>query len=195
MALSLVTAPATEPLTLDEALSHLKVDAGDENDLVGTLIGAAREFCENFTHRAFITQTWDLKDAGFPCSGDPIWIPKPPLISVTSITSVDTTGSTTTWSASLYTVDAPAGPKARMGAIVPNYGEIYPATRDVVNAVTVRFVAGYGAAAAVPASLKAAMKLLIGHWWLNREGAVLNQASPSMVPIGVDALLWPFKSF
>jgi len=195
MALSLVTAPATEPLTLDEALSHLRVDAGDENDLVGTLIVAAREFCENFTHRAFITQTWDLKASCFPWGGDPIWVPKPPLISVTSITSVDTAGATQTWSSALYTVDALAGPKARMGAIVPNYGEIYPPTRAVVNAVTVRFVAGYGAASAVPASVKAAMKLLIGNWWMNREAAAIVRASADVLPLGVDALLWPFKAF
>ena len=44
---------------------------------------------------------------------------------------------------------------------------------------SVRFVAGYGAAAAVPAPIKSAMKLLIGNWWMNRTTAGLTASAPS----------------
>ncbi len=159
-------------------------------------ITAARQFCETYTHRAFITQTWDLQLDGFPFAFDaPIWIPKAPLLSVTSITYVDTNGVAQTWDPTLYTVDAPAGPWARQGRIVPAYFQIYPVTRQVPTAATVRFVAGYGAAAAVPAPIKAAQKLLIGNWWMNREAAAIIRASADVLPFGVAELLWPFKSF
>lgn len=159
-------------------------------------ITAARQYCETFTHRAFITQTWDLQLDGFPWGFDaPIAIPKPPCASVTSITYVDTDGVTQTWSSALYTLDNPQGPWARVGKIVPAYFQIYPVTRNVPIAATVRFVAGYGAASAVPAPIKSAMKLLIGNWWMNREAAVIARASADILPLGVDALLWPFKAF
>jgi len=44
----------------------------------------------------------------------------------------------------------------------------------VVSNVTVRFVSGYGLAAAVPTLLKQAMLLLIGHWYANRESVVMT---------------------
>jgi len=208
MALSQVTAPATEPITLAEANAQCKIDVPDENDLVDTLIIAAREYVEAFTHRALITQTWDLTLDGFPdqwstvardhqqVGEGAIWLPAPPTASVTSITYVDTQGVTQTWSPTLYTVDNPQGPKARRARIVPAYSQYYPVTRTVPNAVTVRFVAGYGAtAAAVPFSIKAAMKLLIGNWWLNREAGQIIRGSADILPFGVDALLWPYKAF
>jgi uncharacterized phiE125 gp8 family phage protein len=199
VSLSLVTAPTVEPITLLEAKRHLIVDDADDDDLITALISAAREFCETFTHRAFLTQTWDLQLEGFPWGFEPLWIPKPPLqITPTPpvVTYVDTNGDTQTWSASLYTVDAPQGPYARMGRIVPAYFQIFPVTRRVPVAATVRFLAGYGTTAAtVPASIKAAMKLLLGVWYENREGAVLERASADVLPFGVEALLWPFKAF
>lgn len=194
MALFLVTAPTEEPVTLDEAKVHLRVDDTYEDALIWSLIVAASQHVETFTHRALCTQTWDDKRDGFPC-GD-IWLPKPPVSAVTSITYVDTSGSTQTWASSDYTTDLPTGPWARMARITPGYNLSYPQTRCVLNAVTVRFVCGYGGAEAVPEPIKAAMKLLIGHWHMNREA--INVGPGNIVtpyPMAVDALLWPFKAF
>lgn len=156
---------------------------------------AARQHVETFTHRALITQTWDLSLDGFPES-DWLCLPMAPLVSVTSVTYVDANGVTQTWSASLYTVDAPTGPHARPGRLAPAFGQCFPVTRDQPNAVTVRFVAGYGAASSVPGPIKSAMKLLIGHWWLNREAGVNpTRGSGDILPFGVDSLLWPYKAF
>lgn len=191
--------------TVNIAASALGVQAPTTNttldpQLVAWIV-AARQFCETYTHRAFITQTLDLMLDGFPywsnerlVDAGAIWIPKAPLVSVTSISYVDTAGATQTWGSSNYTVDAPTGPEARQGRIVPAYSIYYPVTRAVPNAVTVRFVAGYGAASAVPYGIKAAMKLLIGSWWQNRESVIVSHIVAEL-PMGVAALLWPFKSF
>jgi uncharacterized phiE125 gp8 family phage protein len=195
MALSLVAAPAIEPLTLLEAKAQCKVDSTDEDALIQTLIVAARGFVESFTHRALITQTWDLKLDAFPNWLAPITLPMPPVQSVTSISYIDMAGATQTWSPSLYETDLPAGPNAGYGRILPAYQQIYPVTRLVMNAVTVRFVAGYGALKDVPAEIKAAMKLLIGNWWFNREAGQIVRGSVEVLPFGVEALLWPFKAF
>jgi len=164
-------------------------------------IAAARQTVETFTHRALITQTWDLKLDTFPdwSRSDSPWaplvLPKPPVQSITSISYIDTNGATQTWTASLYDTDLPVGDYAAPARVLPAYQQIYPVTREVPNAVTVRFVAGYGGASAVPFALKAAMKLLIGNWWMNREAAAIIRASADVLPFGVEALLWPFKAF
>lgn len=189
MSLSLVTGPETEPVTLDEAKDHLRLTTDDENDLIEALIVSAREYAETFTHRAFLTQTWDEKLDAFP---DVLEVPLPPLqITPTApvITYVDTAGATQTLSASLYTIDAPTGPHARPARIVPAYGLTWPSTRDVPNAVTVRFVAGYGlAAGSVPALIRLAMKEHIRMNWLRGDGA-------DAILTWVNTQLWTFKAF
>jgi phage conserved hypothetical protein, phiE125 gp8 family len=189
MALSLVTAPQTEPISLVEAKAHLRVDVDDENDLINTLRSVSREYGETFTHRAFVTQTWNDVRGGFPGDDEAIWLPRPPLISVTSVTYLDTAGVSQTWSSSLYTVTAPAGPKASAGSIVPNYGQIYPATRDVVNAVTIRFVAGYGAATEVPALIKTCLK---EHVRANYGRGIEKRDE---ILTWIDRHLWAYKAF
>lgn len=194
MALSLVTAPTHEPVSLDEAKQHLRVDVSDEDALIQTLIEAAREHVETYTGRALITQTWDLKLDAFPCSGSVITLPKPPVTSITSISYVDTSGDSQTWSSSLWDEDLPSGPKAQPARIAPAYAESYPSTRGQMNAVTIRFVCGYGSAGAVPRSIRAGMLLLIGHWYQNREAVVVGVGMGAVaVPDAVDALLWPYR--
>jgi uncharacterized phiE125 gp8 family phage protein len=154
-------------------------------------ITAARQYAETSTHRSLITSTWDLKLDGFP--SDDIWLPRAPLVSVTSVSYTDTAGAAQTWAATNYSVEAPAGPECGPGRVIPNYGVYYPSTYGVPNCVTVRFVAGYGAASAVPAGIKSAMKLLIGHWWSNREG--VSAVNMTEVPLAVTSLLFPHKVF
>lgn len=195
MGLFLVTAPTAEPVTLAQVKLHLRVDDSVEDALLTGLIRAAREHVETVTQRALMTQTWDLKLDAFPCDGAAIEIPKPPTQSVTSITYVDTAGVTQTWSSALYTTDLPSDPQGQPGRIVPAYQQVYPQTRDVPNAVTVRFVAGYTAIGLVPDSIKAAMKILIGTWFDPGRASVALGVTATPIPHTVDALLWPYKAF
>src|SRR6185312_2256542 len=60
--LTLITAPETEPLTVDDFQASLGIDPNDEatSTLILALIKSAREQGEIFTSRAFITQSWKL---------------------------------------------------------------------------------------------------------------------------------------
>lgn len=181
----LVEGPGIEPVTLDEAKLHLRVDTEDDDELIEALIVAARERAEDFTGCAFILQSWDLKrDYAFP---DGFELKKPPLSSVTSITYVDSDGDSTTLATSQYTVDAPSGRHAAKGRIVPAYQVTWPATREVINAVTVRFEAGYGDTAEdVPEAIKLAIKIAAGHYYASRDmGGDLPELAKD--------LLWPFR--
>ena len=74
--------------------------------------------------------------------------------------------------------------------IVEAFNQIWPNTRRVPNAVTVTYVAGYGTARTdVPGTIKSAMKLLMGHWFENREEVVLLNTIAQELPRGAKALL------
>jgi uncharacterized phiE125 gp8 family phage protein len=186
MAVTIFTEPTIEPVTIAEQKAHSRVSTDADDLLLAVYIAAARQNCESFQGRAYITQTIDLTLDDFPCDGI-IYFPRAPLASVTSITYVDENGTTQTLSATLYTVDT----KNEPGRIYPSYGNVWPIVRSQPNAVTVRAVCGYGTTtASVPARMRAAMMLLAGNWYENRE-PVITGTIVAELPMGVARLLWP----
>jgi len=114
-------------------------------------------------------------------------LPYSPIQAVSSITYVDIGGTTQTWSSSLYDVDIYSKP----GRIRPKWGETWPSIRSQMNAIAMTYTCGYGAtAASVPAPIRQAMLLLIGHWYENREAVVIgNVLGFREIPIAVESLL------
>jgi len=184
MALKLITAPLVEPVTLAEARAHLRATTTDEDALIQGWIAAARERAEDITHRRFITQTWDLVLDGFPSQFE---MPNAPLVSVTSVKYLDEDDVEQTLASSAYQVDAVNQP----GRILPAVNGEWPDTSEKINAVTVRFVCGYGLAAAVPFAIKAAMLLMIGHLDSHRED--VSDFEHFQVPHNAEWLLWPYR--
>lgn len=194
MALSLIAAPAVEPITLFEAKRQCKAPSDSSEDgLIVGLITAARERVEAITGRQLIEATFEQRGQCFDeCA---IVLPKPPLRSVTAITYVDANGVTQTWSSANYQVDAPAGPYAERGRVAPIAGGAWPIVKyDTWNAAIVRFKAGYGTTpATVPMSIRQAMLLMIGAWYVNREDMV--SGGLVSVPLGALALVTPYKVY
>jgi uncharacterized phiE125 gp8 family phage protein len=194
--LSCVTPPTEEPVTLAEAKLHVKVDGPESDTELATWILAARQDVEHYTQHACVTQAWDLTLSYFPVDRRAIAIPLRPLQSVSGIDYVDASGQPQTLDPSLYVVDAPQGEYPPAGRVMLQYGTYYwpfPPGMSVANGVTIHFVAGYGDATTVPATLKAAMLLLIGNWWRNREAGAIIRGSSDLLPFGVDRLLEPFR--
>jgi len=183
--LALTTAPTVEPVTNAEMdlWSRLAGDAETaDSTLVDSLIEAARLHCETFTGRSFINTTYTMYLDSFP---DVIYFPRSPLSSVTSIAYLDENGDSQTLGTSVYTVDADSEP----GRVYLAYGQSWPATYAVPKAITIIFVAGYGAtAASVPENIKAAIKQLAAHLYENREAVVIGTIT-SKLPFSVEALL------
>ena len=149
--------------------------------LVALFIKAARQHAETYLHRKLITQTLDLHLDAFPC-----WeICLPPLQSVTSITYYDTDGMLQTLAADQYFVDT----TTESARITPSYGNVWPIARWRYNAVTVRFVAGYGVAADVPDCIKHWMMLRIKTMWDGRDQLARSMGMPVVDPMFVDRLL------
>jgi uncharacterized phiE125 gp8 family phage protein len=185
-ALRLITAPAEEPITLTLARTHVKAQTTAEDALLQAWITAAREQAEAFIGRALITQTWDMSFDAFGCGE--IDIPLPPLQSVTFVKYYDEAGVEQTLATSSYHVDS----RSVLGRVVLDDAASWPSTDVRPNAVTIRFVCGYGLAAAVPQSIKAAMLLMLTDLDQHR-GEVVTGASVQQIPRGAEALLSPYK--
>jgi len=152
--------------------------------LLGALIASARAAAELELRRYLVTQTLDAYFDAFPC-GERSEILLPPLQSVTSITYVDIDGATQTLAADQYQVDA----KSQPARIKPAYGLTWPSTREQDNAVIVRFVAGYGPAAAVPACIKQWMLMRIATMYEKTDGVITGTIVQEMSYPHVDGLL------
>lgn len=193
MSMTRISDPASEPISLDEARLHLKVDAEGspathpDDDLITALIKAAREWCETYTGRSFFEQTWQVKLDEFP---KVIRLPREPIISVTSIQYVDLAGNTQTLSSSMYRVDL------QDARITPEYTKSWPGTREVTGAVTVEYVTGYDSgnspqdATAIPSAVKAAILLIVAALYEYREDQ--SSINVSSVPWSAKALLGPY---
>ncbi len=188
MGFSLVTAPTIEPVSLAEAKAHMRVDFSDDDDLITALVVAARQQAENHTNRVLLTQTWDWTLDRFPCTRT-FEVPRPPLQSVSSITYKDTNGDEQTFSSSKYLVDT----GSERGRISLADGESWPATKAEINAVTIRFIAGYGdTAATVPQQIRQAILMMVGHLYEHRESVAAGVAATE-VPFSTRALLGPYE--
>lgn len=165
MSLVLVTAPASEPITLAQAKVQVRVESSvtAEDDHITALIQSAREEAEHELGRALIAQTWDLKIDAFPSVE--VELPKPVVSSITSISYVDLDGNTQTIASNQYTLDSSTMP----GFVLPAQDVDWPDTLDCANAVTVRFVAGWANAAAVPASIKQWILWRVGVLYKHRD--------------------------
>lgn len=193
---TVITAPQAEPISLATAKAQLQVDHALDDTLIGELIEDARDWFEGFTHRQLMQATLELTLDDFPLSsGGEILIPRAPLVSVSSVKYTDTDGSEATWDASLYTIDTVSTP----GRIFPAWGQTWPITQTVRNAVRIRFVAGYATGTGsppsrdgIPSKARRAMLLALTHWYENRTPVQMG-VRPHEVPMSAEYLARPLR--
>ncbi|MBT9134896.1 MAG: hypothetical protein DDT38_01638 [Firmicutes bacterium] len=184
-ALVLHTAPAEEPVSLVEMKQQLRIDSADEDVLVTALIRAAREYCEAYQNRAYITQVWEMTMDAFPRGV--IELPKGSLQSINLVAYRGVDGQSITLAPN---VDYIFSTRGIVGRLMPAHGKDWPRFAPFpVDAVTVRFTCGYGVAAAVPAKTRQAIMLLASHWFTNRESVLVGSTSKEL-EFTVSALLW-----
>lgn len=157
------TAPTEEPVSLEDVASHCRIDVADEGAFLGSLIKAAREMVETDARLALMSQTLALRLDCFPSWE--IELRAHPVVAISSVVYLSTANVSTTMDSSDYRVDIYSKPSI----LTPAYGETWPATYPVTNAVTITFTAGYTSQTAVPELAKRAIYLLVGDWYRNRE--------------------------
>jgi uncharacterized phiE125 gp8 family phage protein len=189
MGLVLVTPPTAEPVSLAEAKAFSRVDHDWENDLLTSLVSAARIAAETETGRQIVTAAWQLTLDAWP-DGCEITLPRPALQSVQSVTYYDPDGTQQTFSSSDYWTSI-AGVKGRIvlkpSASWPDLEEGRP------DAIQINFLSGYGDPSSVPDGLKTAIGLLVGHWYEHRE-AVVEGTITALRPLGWKFLIQNYNA-
>lgn len=197
-----VTQPLYEPCSVDEMKLHMRVDGDVEHGYIQSLIIAARKHVEDVLSRTLMGSEWELHLDRWPGSKAELPMASP-LRSISSVTWLNTSDAPTVISSSSYYAETGREP----GRIVLRNGASWPGNANLreVSGVRIRYLAGYAdalttsstaqiAAArnAVPETFRAAIKLIVGHLYENREAVVVGAGlTGAQIPLGVDALLWP----
>jgi len=167
--IAIATEPTVEPVSLTEILTHLRIDQDDERDAdLMRLAKVARLHIERQKiRRAIINQTWDQY---FDAFANPLRVRWGTVSSITSIKYTDTDGDEQTTSTDVYEL----GHRHGQGIARLKYNQNWPtAVRSHPDAVVVRYVAGYGAAASnVPEPIRQAILIMVADMWENPESLV-----------------------
>lgn len=206
-----VVEPATvEPVTIADVAAHLRLDAYGspaeypEELLLSAMIVAAREYVEHLSGLTLCPQTLELAGRSFSglCRFDGdngIALRTAPVRGLVSVTYVDSAGVTQT----IDNGDMLLDDSDTVPTLYPAYGStLWPSARDQAGAVRIRFTAGYDAVggsptiAVLPYALRAAVLLMVGHLYDNREETVRGEGGatlPNPNPIGITALVERYR--
>lgn len=169
----LATPPAVEPVTAAELQNYLKTDSTLLPDVEALdLITQARQYIEQITGIAFITQGWKYFLDNWPVSSEAWWngmrqgartelygnnnatiyLPTYPLQSLDAILTYDSAGAATAVSVgTTFDVDRAQKP----GRFRLRSGASWPVATRSLNAIEIQYTAGFGDTGAdVPAILK-----------------------------------------
>lgn len=172
--LSRVTAPASEPVSLEEAKHYLRVTMEDDDTLITDLIVSARMSAENWLRRSLMTQAWKL---GYDdCLPECVSLPMGPVTAITSVTVINQDQSTQLVGAALYKLNSA---KNRL---------LHTSTVQGFQ-VEIVYQAGYGGTvSSVPAPIRQAMLCHIASMYDNR-----GLAGESGMPEQAISLYLPFR--
>lgn len=126
-ALRLITPPASEPVTLAQAKTFLRIEHAADDEAVTRAIAAARVAAEQHLKLAILPQTFDFIQAN-PCPTQ-VQLPHGPAQSITSVTLTNEAGSNSTVNATNYRLS------------VDGFTVLFDPSIDTEK-VTVRYMAG-----------------------------------------------------
>ncbi|HEV7880236.1 head-tail connector protein [Bradyrhizobium sp.] len=185
MSAILLIPPSAEPWSVAEAKAFLRVEHGDDDAIIASLIAAARAQVEALSRRALLTQRWRFVRDAWPVDGR-LSLRMGPLRSVIAARVFDAAGNAHSIDAASFVADAAANVIASPSWALPLPGR---GTAGIELDVEL----GYGANAAdVPDGLRHAVRMLVAHWYENRGLAALG-AGVAVLPAGADALIAPYR--
>jgi uncharacterized phiE125 gp8 family phage protein len=180
-----VAAPTAEPVSIEEAKEFLSigVDETDFDALLGSFVTAAREQLEAVTGTRLAEQVLELRADSF---ADLARLPIGPARGVTSIAYDDANG--------VQQVVAPAdyelfGAGLEQG-VRPAFGKTWPAGALRAGAVRVTATIGYEQ---LPKPLWAALLLMTGDLFANRETVTSSASTKIPMSMQVDALITNYR--
>lgn len=190
--MTLVTSATGEPIDVEDVKQHLRIEKGEtaENEYLGQLVKVARSIVEDITNRKCMKQTWKVTYDEWS-TGDYMDIPVGPLSSMPSsgITYKLSTGNSTQFGSTGWSYST----QEHMPRVYLEYGQSWPSeTLNPIDPVAFECKIGYPSSSQVPERMKLAMKMLIAHWYENREPYIVGQ-SVDDVPDTVNMLLSDYR--
>jgi len=184
---SLTLAPDTEPVNIDQASEHLRVDSSDDIALIESLISVAREYVDSVTGRVSSVSGWRLTASAWTdligtSQTDVFSLHRTPLVSVESISYYAPDAATLTV---MDEADYRAITTSEPGAIQIT-GDL-PDLDARPDAIQIEFTAGYSDPSLAPAVLRHAVKMVVAHLYENRLPVAF--ASCSEIPFSLSNLI------
>lgn len=185
-AVSIVTRPTDQAITLADVKQHLKVETTDDDLYISELVTTAVEAVELWSGRVALEAEYKLERAAFPPAAEALELPRGPLISVTHVKYFDTADPPVqqTLNAALYQTWATLTPR-----VLPIEAETWPDHRVRPPAVEVQFKAGYANQTEIPHPMRQLLLLLVGKWYEVREQAAPGPAIQELAGLGAASSL------
>lgn len=191
MGISLVTPATEEPVTREQVKDHLRIhrDVTGQDLYLDQLTVAARGWVELYLRKQLLPATWRLtldrspsrwRDGSY-CWSAEIWIPRPPLIEITSVRYRDSQNDWQTLDAEAYEVSTDYEP----GKIYPVPGTVWPTTAIGPASFEVVFKSGYRDRSKVPQMICVGILEIVRMLF---DGVDVQKAGK-----GVCHLLYPFR--
>lgn len=174
------TAPAIEPVTLGEVKAYVKLDGTAEDSYLESMIKSVRLAIEGILGRSLITQTLVLQMDTWP--SDVLELPRPPLISVVEVRTLDEDDTETTYASTNYyvIVGEPSQIIIRQGKVVPTNTVRYKGGFEV------EYTAGYGTLASdVPEAVRQSILQWIASIYETKVPDLSNPPKNVMATLGL----------
>jgi uncharacterized phiE125 gp8 family phage protein len=172
-------------LTLAEAKEHLNAEESTDDDYIAALIDVARGHIEERV--GFVVQA-ETRTLLFPAFEAVMHLPVHPVRSVTAVRYYDETDALATVDSADYRM----GGGERRPMLMARLNKSWPSAVAYPDAVQVEAEVGPETRDDLPEDVRHAGKLLVGHWYRNREAVEMAGVSREM-DFAVSALLSPFR--
>lgn len=201
-ALRVIDPPDVEPVSVELARKHCRIDADYDDDLLEVYVATARDQAETYLNRALITQKlrFDITNSPPPTASPlvpqsfivfplnwpplirrPIALPRAPCQAIEEVAWGNIDDDLQVADPKLYTANLHAQPALVL--IEPTLAPLYPAM-----AVAFTFIAGYGDEPdAIPAPIRHAVLVLVAHLYENRGDVAAD------MPEAAWRLLTPYR--
>jgi hypothetical protein len=190
---------AEKVVSISEMKAWLRLDTTTDDEMIRDLIDVATEQVKQHLQRGLLNETLELildwptgsaiDDLDRLGDGEhnttrqaanghanEIDLPFPPVQSITSIKTTDTTNVQTTFSSSNYQLDTHGG------RVFLNQGHTWPSDLRDRAAVVIRYVSGYGASPkAIPAAIKQAIRQHVAYMYECRQSCEIQPSCKDLL--------------
>ena len=190
--------PTGEPVSIEQVKRHCRIDSNADDDLLAGYLNAARVMAEGYLSRALLTQTllWTLRPSSDLPRGryrprGTLELPRAPVQSIVSVTTLDEWGNATTIAPAALPVTPPAVILGYVADLALEPATLWIGPETVLTGgfalsctrllnLQVSMVAGYGAAGDVPPAVTLAIMMTTAFLYEHRGDSAAAMPDAAM---------------